>query len=112
MHDGLRVEALLVGPKLVEEPADLVGAKALVRDPLERRKLLRARVRSGPRHHHLLVPLEQPPGDAQIPGLREEVPQVPEGPSLVHVRLGSARARNSATQAATRRPSHRGVSST
>ena len=73
------LERVLVRRELVEEPADLVGRERLVREPLERRQLLRPNTRSAGRHLHLLIPAEQRRRAVEIVDLADALLQACEG---------------------------------
>ena len=73
------VERVLVRRELVEEPADLVGGERVVRQPLERRQLLRPDTGAAGRHLHLLVPAEQRRRAVEIVDLADALLQACEG---------------------------------
>jgi hypothetical protein len=107
---GIRVEALLVRPQVLEQPPDAVGGEALVADPLQRRDFLGAQRRRAGGHQHLLVPLEEQRGASEVDDLAEPPLQFIE--LLVHGSPFSRRARRSASRPAMRRPSQIGVRTT
>ena len=74
-HD-VGVDALEpVALELVQPRADLVGGRARVREPLQRRELLAAAGASGGRHHRALIPGGQAAERREVAQLRHPLPQ-------------------------------------
>ncbi len=68
---GVRVERVLVGGELFEQPPRVGGREDVVGDAVERGLLLAAGARTGRGHHHLHVPAEDPADATDVGDLRE-----------------------------------------